>query len=932
MRSRSGGGASSPPKIDPRDFPALVQEIRRLVPFYTPEWQVSEDGDSGSALLKIFAHMVAGTLQQLNQVPEKNFIAFLNLLGVKRLPAQSARAPLSFNLSQGATAAVLIPAKTQVSAAGAGDRDRVVFETSRNMLVTPAQLVAAYSVNPSKDGIFPAPPGFLTEKQAPVLTRLVSDAKPDDTSLFLDDTSEIKAGDILKIVSFLTHEYVEVDQVSDRRVTLKDTLTAAYSKGVATVEKAITLELFAGKDKQEHSLYLGHLTLFNMTGNARLSLDIQPEDSLTNLADPSLVSWEYWGEDPATQTLRWRPFDNFVVDSNQLILANNTDYEIQATEINGVKSHRWIRCTLVRQSSEDAPSPINHLKDIQINNIKVSVTASTEDETTPSPLEHCLTLNNLQYQNKTEESKAGIPFQPFQALDDKHQALYLGFDASPLKGPISLFFSLAIQAYGENNRPHLLWEYYKRQNGIRQWARLDVRDKTNSLTQSGTVEFIGPTDFVKASRFDQSLYWLRIVDLNDQFNPQPGSSVPAPKNAGIYLNTTWVSQTETIEQEIVGSSNGKADQTFTLFQSPVLSAAVWVNELTALTAEDRQHLLTLAKQDKLQVEVVRDNQGNTTQFWLKWESRGDLLESAAGDRHYQIDRRLGQIQFGDGAEGAIPPVGVNNIRVTYQVGGGKQGNVDRWRISRLNSSIAFVDRVTNPEPAEGGCDPELLERTLERGPHLLKHRNRADDFERLTEQASRSVARVKCLPNINREGQPELGWVSVIVVPHSSEPQPRPSLRLRQQVKQSLQQQAANLVTTPKHLDVRGPVYVEIAISTRIVVTMLEALPEVERMARQTLNTFLHPLTGGYQKRGWEFGRSPCLSDFYALLGEIPNVDRVDFLAMALADGTESADAGNGGEIHIPAHALVSNGEHRIELIDRRSARSNHDTPLTPTR
>ncbi len=106
----------SPPKIDQRKFANILQEIRQLIPFYTPEWQVAEDNESGSALLKIFAQMVAGTVEQLNQVPEKNFIAFLNLLGVKLLPAKPARVPVSFSLSQGAIKTVLIPKNTKVSA------------------------------------------------------------------------------------------------------------------------------------------------------------------------------------------------------------------------------------------------------------------------------------------------------------------------------------------------------------------------------------------------------------------------------------------------------------------------------------------------------------------------------------------------------------------------------------------------------------------------------------------------------------------------------------------------------------------------------------------------------------------------------------------------------------------------------------------------
>ena len=61
-----------------------------------------------------------------------------------------------------------------------------------------------------------------------------------------------------------------------------------------------------------------------------------------------------------------------------------------------------------------------------------------------------------------------------------------------------------------------------------------------------------------------------------------------------------------------------------------------------------------------------------------------------------------------------------------------------------------------------------------------------------------------------------------------------------------------------------------------------EQAPQVEATALQVLRQFLHPLTGGYLNRGWEFGRLPCLSDFYTLLEDIDGVDHVDNLMMTL--------------------------------------------------
>src|SRR5262249_38676299 len=94
-----------------------------------------------------------------------------------------------------------------------------------------------------------------------------------------------------------------------------------------------------------------------------------------------------------------------------------------------------------------------------------------------------MTFNNLAYASQT------APFMPFVPLDDAHQALYLGFDSAPLRGPISLFFSLVEQEYSEHHQPRLAWEYFRQRADAPQgeWARLDVVDGTQVLTASGTV-------------------------------------------------------------------------------------------------------------------------------------------------------------------------------------------------------------------------------------------------------------------------------------------------------------------------------------------------------------------------------------------------------------------------------------------------------------
>src|SRR5688572_28885189 len=97
------------PRLDDRDYARIVSEARALIPRYTPEWTDHNDSDPGMALLQLSAWMTEATLYRLNQVPERNYLKFLQLLGIELLPAQPARAELTFSLTRADTEGVFIP-------------------------------------------------------------------------------------------------------------------------------------------------------------------------------------------------------------------------------------------------------------------------------------------------------------------------------------------------------------------------------------------------------------------------------------------------------------------------------------------------------------------------------------------------------------------------------------------------------------------------------------------------------------------------------------------------------------------------------------------------------------------------------------------------------------------------------------------------------
>src|SRR5207237_1304609 len=83
---------------------------------------------------------------------------------------------------------------------------------------------------------------------------------------------------------------------------------------------------------------------------------------------------------------------------------------------------------------------------------------------------------------------------------------------------------------------------------------------------------------------------------------------------------------------------------------------------------------------------------------------------------------------------ANSPIGRESIKCEYRLGGGVAGNVGAGTLTVLKQSVAFVQGVTNPFPAQGGADPETIEEAKRRGTYAIKNRDRAitaEDYESL---------------------------------------------------------------------------------------------------------------------------------------------------------------------------------------------------------
>ena len=527
-------------------------------------------------------------------------------------------------------------------------------------------------------------------------------------------------------------------------------------------------------------------------------------------------------------------------------------------------------------------------------------------------------------------------------------ALYLGFDRSFDVRPVNLYLDVLPPDPAQTEPsdqpapsspgdvPRVAWEYL----GARGWTRLGVRDGTDALRQRGVVTFIGPQDLAVASVFGRTGVWLRVRWVSGHFRF-------TPRIAAVTLNTIWAMHGVTHRGEVLGSGTGAPDQRLALRAGPVLAdERIEVRERDQTSERDLAALRGELGDDAVTVE--RDPAGTLLAVWVRWTPVTHFHGSGPADRHYVLDADTGALRFGDGLRGRAPPRGRANIRAAlYRSGGGERGNRPAGAVSKLKTAIPYVDGATNIDAASGGSGREDDARARARGPKRLRHRDRAvtaADLEDLAFEAAPEVARAHVLTasfnpidvgvdlNAADAGTRDPGgWivggqipadtaevatraadVRVVIVPRSQADQPVPSLGLLEHVDAYLRARCPPAMRT----HVSGPRWIRVTVRAAVVATADAAAARLLGDLRGAITRFLHPLTGGEQGLGWDFGRIPRRSHLYRLLARFPGVHHIESLAVLtdppLPDASEPLSAPQRRAL---AGGLVYAGAHELTLV-----------------
>ncbi len=130
------------PNLDDRRFQDLVDEAKRRIPRYAPSWTDHNVSEPGITLIELFAWMTEQYIYRLNQVPEKNLLTFLDLIGVHLQPARPAKGDVTFMLSIAPTEdhRIIVPRATQVATERTETEEAIIFSTDQTMEVLPPAL------------------------------------------------------------------------------------------------------------------------------------------------------------------------------------------------------------------------------------------------------------------------------------------------------------------------------------------------------------------------------------------------------------------------------------------------------------------------------------------------------------------------------------------------------------------------------------------------------------------------------------------------------------------------------------------------------------------------------------------------------------------------------------------------------------------------
>jgi len=843
----------------------ILEKIKEIQPSYLKNWKIDEN-DPGLAISEVFADMLSDLYKSFSLFPNKLLITTFDKLNYTQKEPIASTAPVVFNLVKNSKNGVIVPKYTRLET-----DNKISFETTKDYRVTSSKLIYLFDMFNNRC-ITDNTPNLLENKDMSIF----SNNKKEEYLYFGDDhlfnlhkveqdgigleftvpkvengnweyygkeNSEVEAkwypffyrNNSIKLNKTFPYqtEKLEINGVKTYWIRVKtdkdipntfDMNFKSSSNIDGLFNNNIPLDIAKtkiiypfGKFSQINNLfYISSSEAFSKIG-FKIEIDFF-DDKIFNLKEEQF-SWEYWN------SKSWKP-----LSSNSFIVP----HDISKIEINGEENY-WIRIRLLDNrdylsySYDSSNKLIQTVSPIEIRKIRINV---QEKKEAINP-KHIFQYKDLEYST--------YPFNDDE-IEDK-TGIYFGFSKPFEFGLISLYIKMKEE--NQKNQNIAKWEIYTNSG----WINLNMKDETNVFFKSGFLEFISQGNQEEKIIFNKNAYWIRAL-VEEKIEKR------VIKN--IFLNTINVRQSKTLQNVVLGSSDGSGSQELKLKGLNIFNLKLWVLE------EDEVNDMTCFK-DKF-----------TDKYWVLWSQVNHLHQTQFNSRVYELNSHLSKINFGDDRNGKIPPLGKNNIMISYSIGGGIKGNVALKTISKLADSISFIDSIDNPIEASGGADIQSIDNLMQIAPKRFKHRYKAvtkEDFVYLAKEASNNIAKVSVIATN--------GLVRLIIIPFGEQKIPMPTLGLKNLVLNYINERASAVT----QIEVLDPEPIALNIEVDISLTNWDYATNIKNIINKELDSFLHPITGGINKDGWEFGQLPSLSGIYKYISLIEGVYEVSAIKVSLANG-----------------------------------------------
>ncbi|MBE7005311.1 MAG: hypothetical protein E7425_13735 [Ruminococcaceae bacterium] len=818
------------PLLDPRSPETIREQIRALARSYTPEWRYEgTENDPGAALAELFAEMYGQSVDRLNALPEKLFIEFLNMIGYREPGPMPSVGTVCLDPQDSATEPFTVAAGTQLFTPD-DEGENIVFETDRTIQISAAKISDIYYVDAEADsirrlGIAERPQRFFVPTGEELQRHRFMVAE--DDVLRLDcparilatfhqesghregEAAKILADDSLTWTFRCEGEDIPFDDVHAESGTLvlsknNRLIPEADESGHICIScsghpktdlnvDAIELSCEPITPCAVRSMYNNDIPISLQEGgycfgrrpgvynmfylNCDSALTKHGADVLLHLDIAFVV------DEPETQKVRY-DFTQPIIDKQSAVEQKPDDVTVSEVVWEYYNGIGWKNLQVSGDknpfsSKRDGALEVRFrvpedMDEAEVNaEIGYFIRARVVDISNPystyqrwvvplvkgayfhwqytaqkKPV-YCFSENNGQ-QHVIEDAHrlSHLMFPALAPMTEGRAAMYFRFSASPHAMPLSLRFQVEGRA---RLTGQLLWEYW---NG-KDFEPIRTVDQTERLLHSGEMFLFLPERLPEAELFGEKGCWLRL-------NRSTSEAGIMPMIASVTVNAVSAHQHQREADQLFDTEIYEAGKRVWLLNLPVQECRVWVDELSAISDAE---LETLQRESPKRVRLEWEGH-SITRCWIEWERVEDLALAGPNERVFTLEPFSGQITFGDGRQGKVPPAGDHNIRVRYSSGGGERGNVPAGAIRSLLTAMPQVSRVRNLTAMSGGTGRLALDEIEERGSRFLHNRGRAAgrmDYEELVREKFPQVNHVRCFAGHNERGERAPGHIAVVV-------------------------------------------------------------------------------------------------------------------------------------------------------------------------